>query len=226
MMTQNKQVQVMLVEDHPSYRMVIQHAIEAAQQIELLSMFGAAEIAIEYLRQAESTSYPDVILLDLKLPGVNGLEAIATFLELAPECKIIVLTQSDSESDIQSAIHAGARGYLLKSSTFSEITQAIEKVCWGGAAIDGEVSGHVLDMIQNKLERERPAVKLSNREMQILQLISQGQLKKNIAEELDLSYGSVATYIRRLYEKLEVQNGAAAVDMAYRLGILELPGKE
>lgn len=132
-----------------------------------------------------------------------------------------MLTQSDAESDVKAAIQRGARGYLLKSSTVSETVSAIEAVGRGGASIDEHVAPHLLKIIQDKSKQAEPAISLPDREAEILMLLRHGFVKKQIAEELNLSYGSVATYIRRLYEKLDVQNGAAAIDNAYRLGLLK-----
>ena len=164
---------------------------------------------------------PDIILLDLNLAGISGLDAIELFLQAAPAIKIIVLTQSDAETDIKAAIKRGVHGYLLKSSTAAEIVEGIQTVAHGGASIDGNVAAHVLSMVRDKAKPTKSDVSLSAREKEILLLLSHGMVKKQIAEEIGLSYGTVATYTRRLYEKLDVQNGAAAVDMAYRLGILK-----
>ncbi|MDB4766351.1 response regulator transcription factor [bacterium] len=211
---------VMLVEDHPSYRRVIERALSSCSTIELTSMFGAAEIALRNLNDPATTNPPDIILLDLNLPGISGLDSIESFLKAAPSTKIIVLTQSEAGEDVQSAIRKGAQGYLLKSSTVAEIVEGIETVSCGGASIDKAVAAHVLKMIHDKSDHAEPSIVLSSREREILILLSRGLVKKQIAEELDISYGSVATYIRRIYEKFDVQNAAAAVDMAHRGGLL------
>ena len=214
-------IKVMLLEDHPSYRRVIERALVSCEAIELTSMFGAAEIALRHLKSLKPEETPDIILLDLNLPGISGLEAIELFLQTSPTIKIIVVTQSAAETDIESAISQGVHGYLLKSSTATEIIEGIQTVAEGGASIDGNVAAHVLKMAQDRSKPSKPSVILSAREKEILLLLSHGLVKKQIAEEIGLSYGTVATYTRRLYEKLDVQNGAAAVDMAYRLGILK-----
>ena len=216
----DKTTKVMLVEDHPSYRRVIERALSSCAAIELTSMFGAAEIALRNLENPAVTDVPDIILLDLNLPGISGLDSIESFLKAAPSAKIIVLTQSDDESDVQTAIRRGAQGYLLKSSTVVEIIEGIEIVSHGGAMIDKEVASHVLKIIRDKPEQIEPQIVLSSREREILDLLSQGFVKKQIAEELNISYGTVATYTRRIYEKFDVQNAPAAVDIAHRKGLL------
>ena len=213
-------IKVVLIEDHPSYRRVIEQAFEFADQIEMSGMFSAAEIAIRQLQNRNPKDAPDVILLDLMLPGINGIEAIKELLDVAPLARIIVLTQSHASSDIESAICSGAQGYLLKSSTVPEIINAVETVAQGGVSIDKDVAGHLLELVQKKSKPIESSITLSPREHEILVLLSQGLAKKEIGEQLNLSYGTIATYVRRLYEKLDVQNAAAAVDMAYRSGIL------
>ena len=147
-------------------------------------------------------------------------------LAVAPSAKVIVLTQSESGSDIRTAILAGASGYLLKSSTFAEIIEGIQTVAAGGASLDGEVALRVMKMVQPPQKAQNPEIDsrlfLSAREKEILQLLGQGMVKKEIAGELNISYGSVATYIRRLYEKFGVQNAAAAIDVAHRMGIFQI----
>ena len=212
---------VMLVEDHPSYRRVIERALSSCPSIQLTSMFGAAEIALRNLNNPDLTIFPDVILLDLNLPGISGLDSIESFTKAAPSAKILVLTQSDAGSDVESAIRKGAQGYLLKSSTVADIIEGIKTVSRGGGAIDNEVANHVLNIIHETSSRKQPSIVLSSREREILILLSKGYVKKEIAEELNISYGSVATYTRRIYQKFDVQNAAAAVDMAYRSGVLE-----
>ncbi len=220
-MSINESIKIMLVEDHPKYRKVIEMAINAEPTMELVSMFGAAEVALRSVEDTENSDVPDIILLDLNLPGISGLDAIAQFLDAVPSAKIIVLTQSNAESDITIAVQRGASGYLLKSSTVNQIIEGIGTVARGGASLDGDVALHVLKMIQNQPRRPESAIVLSTREREILTLLSQGMLKKEIARELDISYGSVATYIRRLYEKLDVQNAPAAIDKAHRIGVFE-----
>ena len=213
-------IKVVLIEDHPSYRRVIEQAFEFADQIEMSGMFSAAEIAIRQLQNRNPEDAPDVILLDLMLPGINGIEAINELLDVAPLAKIIVLTQSHASSDIEAAICSGAQGYLLKSSTVPEIINAVETVAHGGVSIDKDVAGHLLELVQKKSKPIESSIALSPRELEILVLLGKGLAKKEIGEQLNLSYGTIATYVRRLYEKLDVQNAAAAVDMAYRSGIL------
>lgn len=212
---------IILVEDHPRYRKVIEMALQAEDRFELVNLFGAAEVALRSLEKPSPQTAPDIILLDLNLPGMSGLAAIPYFKTTAPKAKIIILTQSDSPSDVLQAIRQGASGYLLKSSTISQISDGIQTVMTGGASLDGNIAQYILGELKNqpaKLPLEKP---LSAREHEILTLLSEGLVKKEIGDKLGISYGSVATYIRRIYEKLNVLNAPAAVNKAHRLGLLD-----
>lgn len=212
---------IILIEDHPRYRKVIEMAMEAEEDFDLINMFGAAEVALRSLEKAPSQNSPDIILLDLNLPGMSGLDAIPHFNSVAPKAKVIILTQSDKQVDVLQAIRQGASGYLLKSSTVSQIKNGIQTVMTGGASLDGSIAQHILGELKQqpaKLQIEKP---LSNRELEILNLLSEGLLKKEIGDKLGIGYGSVATYIRRIYEKLNVLNAPAAVNKAHRLGLFD-----
>ncbi len=215
----NSNTKIVLVEDHPRYRKVIEMALESEENFELLNLFGAAEVALRSLENASVSEKPDIILLDLNLPGMSGLEAIPYFKVVAPKAQIIILTQSDKQADVLQAIRQGASGYLLKSSTVKQIIEGIRTVMTGGASLDGNIAQHILGELKQqppKLEIEKP---LSSRELEILTLLAEGLVKKEIGDKLGIGYGSVATYIRRIYEKLEVLNAPAAVNKAHKLGL-------
>jgi DNA-binding NarL/FixJ family response regulator len=216
----DRKIRIMLIEDHPSYRAVITSILEQTENMQLLSQFGTAEIALRSLEPPQTGPLPDVILLDLNLPGMSGLETIPWIRKYTPEVQIIILTRSDNSADIQHAISAGADGYLLKSSTLEEITEGIETVAAGGSSLDPNVARYILNTLRSKPFQSQPEKTLSKREMEILEFLGEGMVKKQIADRLHISSASVATYVRRIYEKLEVQNAAAAVNAAYRTGIL------
>jgi len=215
----NPTIQVMLVEDHPEYRKVIQLSLEDQEGIELTFQVGSAERAISVLQDLNTQKMVDLILLDLNLPSMSGLEAILEFRKIAPDKKIIILSQTGKEADVVSAIGHGAAGYLLKSSTVSQIVEAIRIVAAGGALLDAGVSNFVLSLLQSRSAPIELKKGLSERELQILTLLSQGLVKKEVAKELGIKVTSVATYIRRIYEKLDVQNAPAAVSKGYRMGL-------
>jgi len=211
----------MLVEDHPEYREVIEIALKSEQDIELVSKFGAAEVALRSLQNLNQGPKPDIILLDLNLPGMSGLDALPHFSVELPNANVIILTQSDRESDVLSAISHGASGYLLKQSTVQKIKETIRIVHSGGASLDSRIAKYIFKTLQSRSQHE-PEKILSARELQVLVLLGDGLLKKEIGEKLNISFSTVATHIRHIYEKLNVLNAPAAVSKAYRAGILPI----
>ncbi len=210
----------MLVEDNPEYRHVIEIALKRDPGMELVSKIGTAERALAVLQDMSTRTPPDLILLDLNLPGMNGLEAIPLFKEYAPETEIIILTQSDKEADILCAISQGISGYLLKSATIKEIKDGIQTVMDGGSSLDPNVARFILNTAKTKLSKQAQGKSLSNRELEILTLLAEGLVKKEIAARLSISSHTVITHIRRIYEKLNATNAPSAVNKAYRMGIL------
>jgi two-component system nitrate/nitrite response regulator NarL len=212
-------IRVMLVEDHPGYREVITRALKNEKLIELISQFGTAEIALRSLQDRSTRKVPDLILLDLNLPGLSGLEALPYFKQSIPDTKIIILTQSDKDADILNAISLGAKGYLLKSSTANQIRDGIKTVINGGASLDPAVANLILNTISERPRKVPLEKKLSEREMEVLSRLGEGLVKKEIASVLGISITTVADHVRHIYEKLEVQNAPSAVNKAHRLGL-------
>jgi two-component system, NarL family, nitrate/nitrite response regulator NarL len=211
---------VMIVEDHPEYRDGIALALESDPGIRLARSFGTAERALRHLQDRRETPKPDVILLDLNLPGIGGIEALPYFRICLPSAKIIILTQSDREDDVLAAISSGAAGYILKSSPLGQIKDSIETVMAGGAALDAGMARHILKSLEKSPAKPGAKNQLSERELQVLGLLGEGLLKKEISDKLGVSIPTVATHVRHIYEKLNVQNAAAAISKAYRTGIL------
>lgn len=213
-------IQVILVEDHPEYREVISLALEDEPDIELSHQFGSAERALRALQDRTVEKKPDVVLLDLNLPGISGLEAIPWFKKYVPKTRIIILSQSNMEADVVQAIRLGAAGYLLKSSTIEQIVAAIRSVAEGGASLDPDIANFILKSLQDRPPAQEPKRALSEREQEILQLLGEGLLKKQIADKLGISINTVAKHIVHIYEKLEVQNAPSAISQAYKSGLL------
>ncbi|WP_372797375.1 response regulator [Pontiella sp.] len=215
-----KKIKIMLVEDNPEYREVIKFALKRYDNFELTGLFGTAEIALRSFHDMSQRVVPDVILLDLRLPGMDGLEALAQFRKTSPDSRVIILTQSDNESDVLQAITLGAAGYLLKSASMEEIADGILTVIAGGASLDTGVARFILSTLKAKLPRKEVEVFLTERELQTLTLLSEGLVKKEIADRLNISVTTVATHVGHIYEKFEVQNAPAAITKAFKLGIL------
>jgi len=215
-------IRIMLVEDHPEYREVVELALGRESDIELISKFGTAERALRSLQDHNGCDHPDIILLDLNLPGISGLEAIPRFIATFPHAKIIILTQSEREADILQAIMLGASGYLLKSTTVKQLTEGIRTVMAGGASLDAKVAKFVLNTLKTKLPHREIEQLLSEREIEILTQLAEGQVKKEIAERLGISITTVVTHVSHIYEKLNVKNAPAAISKAFQMGILSV----
>ena len=212
-------IKVMLIEDHAGYRETITSALEQTADMELDGSFGTAEVALRSL-QPPSEIAPDIILLDLKLPGMQGLEMIHWIRDYTPTAEIIVLTQSDKDTEVRRALDEGASGYLLKSSTLDQILDGIRAVVSGGSALTPEIARYLVNQIRNQPAAKTIGKALSERETEVLILLSEGLLQKEIAQRLGVSITTVAYHIKHIYEKLDVANAPAAIGEAYRKGVL------
>jgi DNA-binding NarL/FixJ family response regulator len=218
-------IRVMLVEDSSRYREVVTLALQDQADLELAGQFGTAEIALRNLHDKSRDKLPNLILLDLRLPGMDGLAALPQFLAAAPAAKVIVLTQSENEADVLRAISLGASGYLLKSSTVAQIVEGIRTVTSGGASLDAGVARFILDTLKTLLPKREAEQLLTERQQEILALLGEGMAKKEIADRLKISYATVDEHIAHIYERLDVHNAPAAISKAYRLGMLQ-PGEK
>ncbi len=218
----NQKIRIMMVEDHPEYREIVELALSKEPDMELVSQFGTSERAMRSFRDRNGGEKPDIILLDLNLPGMGGLESIPYFSAEIPEAKIIILTQSDLEDDILKAITLGASGYLLKSSTVRQLTEGIRTVMSGGASLDSRLAKFVLKTLKTKLSKSEFEQLLTERELEVLSLLAEGRVKKEIAERLHISISTVVTHVTHIYEKLNAPNAPAAIAKAFQMGILPL----
>jgi DNA-binding NarL/FixJ family response regulator len=213
-------IKVMLVEDNAAYRKAVARSLVLEPDIELAGEFYTAEIALRNLQDLSTRNEPDVILLDLNLPGMSGTEAIPWFKKSVPDAQIIVLTQSDKEADVLMAISAGASGYLLKSATLERLHDGILSVVDGGSILDAGVARFLLNLLQEKSPKTAEDNLLTERELEVLTLISEGMAKKEVAAQLGISARTVAIHAAHIYKKLDVPNAPAAVNKAYKTGLL------
>lgn len=212
-------IRIMVVEDNTVFRRAIVSSLRKHHGAECITEASTADEAFRLL--GDDCTPPDIFLLDLEMPGTHGIDAISRLLELAPASRIIILTQSDREVHVLQAITRGASGYLLKTATRAEILDSILEVHDGGASIDPKIAHTALKLIR-RIQPDSPPEEddklLTARELEVLQLLSDGYVKKEIADKLDISPHGVDKRMRRIYDKLQVQNVAAAVATAVRKG--------
>jgi DNA-binding NarL/FixJ family response regulator len=218
----SKKIQIMIIEDHPEYREIVGMTLARENDLELVSEYGTAERALRSFNTSRMPVKPDVVLLDLNLPGIDGLTALSLLTKELPETKVIMLTQSDDKGDILKAIMLGASGYLLKSSRADQLVEGIRTVASGGASLDANIASYVLATLKTKLPQDDFDSLLSTRELEILTWLAEGLVKKEIAEQLGISVTTVVTHVSNIYVKLDVNNAPAAIAKAFRRGILSV----
>jgi DNA-binding NarL/FixJ family response regulator len=209
---------IWLIEDNPAFREATEVALSQQEPPHVCKPFESCETAVSELKK--NAERPEVILLDVGLPGVDGITGIKALKELAPEAAILILTVFDDDEKIFRAICAGASGYLLKAESLSNIGFAIEQAVAGGSPMNPQVARRVLAMF-SKFAPVKTDYGLSNREREILERMVNGFSKKEIASQLDVSVHTVNTFVRIMYKKLHVNCQTAAVSMALRQGIID-----
>ena len=210
-----KEIRVWLVEDHDLLRRTLLRLCVPSRGIECPHAFGNAEAMLAELKSSEPDDLPDLLLMDVGLPGRSGLEVISDVRELAPDCRILILTVFEDEKKIGTAISAGACGYLLKTARSEEIVAAIHEAAEGGSPMSPVVASRVVKLLA-KLTKTSEEVSLSPREKEILSLIVDGLTAKEIAERLGVSIHTTDTHTRHLFKKLDVHSRAAAAARALR----------
>ncbi|CAA6677617.1 MULTISPECIES: response regulator transcription factor [unclassified Lentimonas] len=209
-------INVWVVEDDAGYRRTLQRLLNRDEGITCAQVFASCDKLFEALG---SEPHPDLILMDLGLPGMGGVEGIQKLAEYAPDVAVVVLTVFSGKEKVLEALDAGAAGYLLKSATPEQIIRGLKQVFDGGAVLSPAVAKTVLGELQKSKPTERFG--LSDREMDVLKLLADGLATKQIADELGVSYFTVNFHVKNLYKKLEVQSQSGAVAKAFRSGLLE-----
>jgi DNA-binding NarL/FixJ family response regulator len=200
-------ITVSIVEDNDQLRGTLARVLSRADGFSCVSHYANAEDALKDLPQVK----PDVVLMDINLPGMNGVECVRQLKRLLPEVQIIMLTVYEDTENIFNALTAGANGYMLKRTSTKELLEAITEVHRGGSPMTMHIARKVVQSLQKTAATAQPTENLSEREQQVLDLLSQGLMYKEIAEKLGISYETVHTYIRRIYEKLQVRTRTEAV---------------
>ena len=203
---------VWLVEDNHVFRSTVARVLAGVEGIECSQHFSNAEDALDAM---VGGGVPDVVLLDVQLPGQDGIEAVQKIKSLSPCTRVVILTAFNDHDKVFKAICMGASGYLLKTSPVEKIVESIHEVLAGGAPMAPQVASSVLQMFA-RMARPKQDYGLTAREQQILQLMVDGFIKKEIADKLALSYHTVDTHLRNIYTKLHVHSCTGAVAKALK----------
>jgi DNA-binding NarL/FixJ family response regulator len=185
-----------------------------------IEVIGEAENGAQAIDKADKLK-PDIVLMDLRMPEVDGVEAMQRIKQQHPEINFIVLTTYDNDEYIFKGIEAGARAYILKDSPREELFRAINAVYKGESLIEPAIAGRVLDKLV-ELSHQGSATDLSRREIEVLELIARGTGNKLIADKLNISASTVKTHIQSIFQKLEVNDRTEAVTKALSKGIIRL----
>ncbi len=217
-------IRTMIVDDHALFRRGLEMVLEGEPDIDLV---GQASDGAEAVEKA-AASLPDIVLMDIRMPRSNGIEACRAMKEAAPSAKIVILTISDEEEDLFEAIRAGASGYLLKDIPLDEVADTVRAVHGGQSLINPSMAGKLLTefaALARRDEEERaqevPAPRLTEREMQVLKLVARGMNNRDIAKELFISENTVKNHVRNILEKLQIHSRMEAVMVAVREKLIE-----
>ena len=202
-------IKILLVDDHPVVREGLRGMLAAEAGLDVVAEAGGAAEAVAAVRAHE----PDVVLMDLRMPGGDGVEATARVIAQRPGTRVVVLTTYDTDADILRAVEAGAAGYLLKDASRAELAQAIRAAARGETVLAPSVAAKLVS-------RLRSPVSLTAREIEVLRLVGAGRTNAEIGQALLISEATVKTHLLRTFGKLGVSDRTAAVTAALRRGIL------
>jgi DNA-binding NarL/FixJ family response regulator len=212
-------VRVLLVDDHDLFRTGLRNLLEE-RGVQITGEAATGEEAVRLVRELA----PDVVIMDLHMPGIAGIEAIRQIAAIAPLIRVLVLTISDQDEDVLHAILAGACGYLLKDSSVEELIRGIEAAAVGESLVSPAIAGKVLQQVRATTVSPEAAdavrAELSQRELDVLKLIASGSDNAMIAAELHISPKTVKNHISNILMKLQIENRIQAAVYAVRSGIV------
>ena len=214
-MTASGRLTVLIADDHPVVREGLRGMLSAEPGLTVIAEAGTGDEAVTMARQHR----PDVVLMDLRMPGGDGVTATAGVLAAVPGTRVVVLTTYETDADIVRAVEAGATGYLLKDTPRADLIAAIRAAARGETVLGPTVAGRLVSHLR------RPAVEpLSGRETEVLALVASGQTNAEIGRALFIGEATVKTHLLRAFSKLGVSDRTAAVTKAIELGMLPTPG--
>jgi DNA-binding NarL/FixJ family response regulator len=212
-------IRILVVDDHPIVRDGLLAILGTQTDFAVVGEAGTGADAV----RLSHTLNPDVVLLDLEMPGMDGVEALQQMRKLCPDVRVIVLTAFDTDERIVGAVRAGAQGYLLKGTPREEIFRAIRVVSKGGSLLEPLVASKLMHHLESGAQQPaRPSEELTEREREVLQLLAQGRTNKEIAASLVISERTVKFHVSSILAKLNVGNRTEAVTLAAQQGLVQL----
>ncbi|CAM3326832.1 response regulator transcription factor [Kibdelosporangium persicum] len=205
-------IRLLIVDDHPVVRDGLRATFTGEPDIEVVGEAGNGREAIDMVAAHDA----NVVLMDLRMPELDGVRAIRRLRETAPGTRVLVLTTFDTDSDVLPAIEAGATGYLLKDATTDELLKAVRAAHQGQSVLSPSVANRLIGQV-----RKPQRGTLSPRELEVLKLVAAGATNREAASKLFISEASIKTHLLHIYAKLDVRDRAAAVGEAYRRGLLD-----
>jgi DNA-binding NarL/FixJ family response regulator len=209
-------MRVLIVDDHPVTRDGLKTAFGITDEIDVV---GEAASGEEAIKLAQDLS-PDVVFMDVRMPGMNGIQATRIIRERQPDTKVILFTIDESRASVSEAIQAGVSGYLLKDAGVNDLVHAAKQAMAGKAVIHPSLTQAFIEEVQ-LVDRKPHEAPLSPREIEILQKVAYGATTKEVADQLGISFHTVKTHLERIFEKLGANDRAQAVAIAIRQGLVE-----
>jgi DNA-binding NarL/FixJ family response regulator len=212
-------IRVLLVDDHKLFRAGIRSLLQTVSGVEVV---GEAGDGREGLRLIEALR-PDVVLMDIMMPGLNGLDAAARVARICPAARVVMLSMNAGEDSVLQTLRAGASGYLLKTADPAELELAVRAVARGETFLSSAISQHVVAACLGRLGRERTSLeRLTTRQREVLQMIAEGHTTKDIAKELGISPKTAETYRAELMKGIAIHDIASLTRYAIRMGVVAL----
>jgi DNA-binding NarL/FixJ family response regulator len=203
----SKQKRVAIVEDDKGLRQQLTQILNEAPHIRLVGVYGSAEEALEGIKETA----PDVVLMDIRLPGMSGIECVAKVKDMMPDVQILIVTVYEDSERIFRALRSGASGYLVKSGPPEALLEAIEDVSQGGSPMSTHIARKVVQHFHLIGPAEESGERLSPREQEVLELLAAGYIYKEIGDKLDIATETVRTYVKHICQKMHVKNRVEAV---------------
>ncbi len=214
---------ILLVDDHEVVRLGLQSLLDARKDLRVVAAVGTAEAALE----AAHSHHPDVVLMDIRLPGRSGIEATERISRELPETKVIILTSYAEDEMLFAAIRAGAVGYVLKQVGTDDLIRAIEAAVRGEASLDPAMTQRVFTEIRKSIRQQDASAfsELTDQELRVLALVTEGKTNRQIAQALFLGEGTVRNYVSNILSKLGVSNRAEAAAYAVKHNLRQILGE-